>query len=1262
MEQKENENEEQIINSENQKEEDIQKNEIKEEINKTEVENKINNTEEENNINKTEEGNNINKTEEENNINKTEEENNINKTEEENKINNIEETQEENNVNNIEEGQEENKNNINNEITEEKETENIENNNESEPSNKENNRYPEEKVEENKVEEKEENEEKSFHDENESIKDSIYKIQNTVPRRKLPKILNKNFTEATINQINTTISDHVLTKESSDYTIMRNKIENFCHPKIRNQHYFNMKSLDNVFKTKKLMFEQNKKINKKKNLTEKEKELEQLEELRKLQNPITLTREETKKYLQLYNCREIEENIEDLKLTSKLKDYKSTEFNTTRYSEYNAFKIFYSKMRKDNEIIRKGGENIKTPSFNLIRATKKFNAVPNPIGVVKRKGDMSKMELKNKLVGDKYVRCLCESLEVSDHLSEINLSKNRLSDISIIPLFKTLTKNIPLLKQIKLIDLSFNKIAIAATELICQFILEIDCNLEHLNLESNNLGNNNANKIINAIHTNLDSKIRYLNLAQNILDDEIALELSILIKKCEYLTVLILYQNQLRNQGGGLLMNEIKNHNRLKILDLSWNLIGTNLTDEIPTLDELTKASTNPNSHFDNAYLNELKYTMQFRRQGSLSPVRVGSKVSYFTNQLCELFHNKSSELIHLDISYNNINFVDSSAISENIKDNHTILGIHVDGNDMWVDELGFVHPVEKNKYKQNHFAQSQIFYRIASDHPLSRSNVINVQKLRSKNNCWICEGWREIKFHYKPNKYEGDLDSAYVRLHLNFENYKSYDLRLIDDSFVIHRMCPPGLLNFFLTMNSIPVDNYGPITHELKDAIIYTQEKKPKQFEDEEDDEEEKEPKKFIITKVAQTNVEINPEVISSEGYHKNIKFCLPRPEKINLKKRPRTPWTFPISIWAYYGYDYNGEPDSVYNNAFEFDYDRCNFIKDKDLSEDDEIDLKNILKSKYKQMIETYKNLSAYLGWKIWQIGQNQITEFVSNCPDLLDKNYLINDVLVKVTEVKSNSLDKNDRKKNQNIPDNIIRHQFMMLLVKVAKDKYFRTKQIPSIVEAVEYSFEHHYDYYLNQFNNHKWRQERYYNEPVDNIIKAHIPIFDALFYSYAPQQIMGRKDSFWLTLEGYTNLCNSLMDSDFPVKELPVLFNLSMRLQTNEIDFDKHYNMVFPEFLEAICRFIDKLSPIPPGEDPSKWDMKRRQEQPLVNKIETMIPQLMKQISGAYKNVRDKFVMPEREEDTGLFKIDYDNPLYEGKIPKRTRRKRIDSSLS
>ena len=103
------------------------------------------------------------------------------------------------------------------------------------------------------------------------------------------------------------------------------------------------------------------------------------------------------------------------------------------------------------------------------------------------------------------------------------------------------------------------------------------------------------------------------------------------------------------------------------------------------------------------------------------------------------------------------------------------------------------------------------------------------------------------------------------------------------------------------------------------------------------------------------------------------------------------------------------------------------------------------------------------------------------------------------------------------------------------------------------------------------------------------------------------------------------------------------------------------MVFPEFLEAICRFIDKLSPIPPGEESSKWDMKRRQAQPLKNKIETMIPSLTRLISGAYRNVRDKFVTPQKEEDVDLYKIDYENPLYEGKLPKKVKKKKNDVSM-
>jgi len=71
---------------------------------------------------------------------------------------------------------------------------------------------------------------------------------------------------------------------------------------------------------------------------------------------------------------------------------------------------------------------------------------------------------------------------------------------------------------------------------------------------------------------------------------------------------------------------------------------------------------------------------------------------------------------------------------------------------------------------------------------------------------------------------------------------------------------------------------------------------------------------------------------------------------------------------------------------------------------------------------------------------------------------------------------------------------------------------------------------------------------------------------------------------MNLEEFQNLMLSLIESDFPVREMPISFNLSMKLQVDEISSDRHYCMQFPEFVEAFCRVIDKSSPCPPGEDP------------------------------------------------------------------------------
>ena len=56
-----------------------------------------------------------------------------------------------------------------------------------------------------------------------------------------------------------------------------------------------------------------------------------------------------------------------------------------------------------------------------------------------------------------------------------------------------------------------------------------------------------------------------------------------------------------------------------------------------------------------------------------------------------EYFCKTSLSLIHLDISHNNLSYEDCKLISEKSKNNHVILGMHVDGNCMEINCLGFV-------------------------------------------------------------------------------------------------------------------------------------------------------------------------------------------------------------------------------------------------------------------------------------------------------------------------------------------------------------------------------------------------------------------------------------------------------------------------------------------------------------------------------------------------------------------------------------------
>lgn len=94
---------------------------------------------------------------------------------------------------------------------------------------------------------------------------------------------------------------------------------------------------------------------------------------------------------------------------------------------------------------------------------------------------------------------------------------------------------------------------------------------------------------------------------------------------------------------------------------------------------------------------------------------------------------NKS--LIHLDLSHNNFRRDDCELMEEGLKDNHTLLGFHMLGNDVNTNSLGYFGTNGSDP------SASHVVSRIKST---LHTGTISKRKvdLKATSNCWICEGW----------------------------------------------------------------------------------------------------------------------------------------------------------------------------------------------------------------------------------------------------------------------------------------------------------------------------------------------------------------------------------------------------------------------------------------------------------------------------------------------------------------------------------------
>lgn len=86
-------------------------------------------------------------------------------------------------------------------------------------------------------------------------------------------------------------------------------------------------------------------------------------------------------------------------------------------------------------------------------------------------------------------------------------------------------------------------------------------------------------------------------------------------------------------------------------------------------------------------------------------PVKPGKKETRSVGQRWGEAFEVNKTLLHLDLSFNKIGVTDTTIMAEKIRENHTIYGLHFQGNCGRVDSLGFLHVIDS--FNSNLMAQN---------------------------------------------------------------------------------------------------------------------------------------------------------------------------------------------------------------------------------------------------------------------------------------------------------------------------------------------------------------------------------------------------------------------------------------------------------------------------------------------------------------------------------------------------------------------------
>ena len=132
------------------------------------------------------------------------------------------------------------------------------------------------------------------------------------------------------------------------------------------------------------------------------------------------------------------------------------------------------------------------------------------------------------------------------------------------------------------------------------------------------------------------------------------------------------------------------------------------------------------------------------------------------------------------------------------------------------------------------------------------------------------------------------------------------------------------------------------------------------------------------------------------------------------------------------------------------------------------------------------------------------------------------------------------------------------------------------MPTFKDAVIKAFEEHFLPHFKTFQCHEWRLERLWQEEIDVVYTRFFDNAKRIYEKFSGKYVQpGSKPS--MSHEEFVSILerSGLLNEHFANREAIPLFNLSMMTNIEETAKDRHLNMSFVEFLEALARVADRM---------------------------------------------------------------------------------------